>query len=607
MKKEKFKLVHFLRNIKFRERVLLIYIIGGIIPFVFVMLYINQRSQEIMLDQSSRTQKEEISLITSSIKESIHVAEDVASKIYNDAKVRKVVAKAATKNYRDTKDFEKDCAELDFINDYLTYYEGEILDIKIYVTNTTIGSGSHFSFMSETDIQKLRWYVPTSDRMGNPYWAYSQNEVKGMKVMQLTRMILDKNKKELGVLAIELATEKTTEKILKRTGNTLLVYKVNDILATNFWMNKNNRFVLKCLRDAEGGQDSKVVTYEVQDYLLTYERIYMGDSELYYTVATIWSFQDLMSDFTKTGMISIGVAAIGLIIAIGLMVMFSVMFGNRINLLRRQMHYVATGQYGRLEPIEGTDEVAEIYQELEQMAEDIKNLTTRVVEEQVQKEKLHTKQREVEFEMLASQINPHFLYNTLETIRMKAKIDHEPEIEELVKILAKIMRRNLRVGNQMVTLASEIELLENYLFIQNYRFGDRICSEVKIDPKVDTQTLVIPLIMQPFVENAYMHGLESKENGGLLQVYITQKQENIIIEIRDNGAGIDYHKLWDIRMALRKGEGMKKGHIGINNVNQRLKFLYGEKYGVTIQSNLEKGTCVTICFPKQGNFHAIDP
>lgn len=245
-------------------------------------------------------------------------------------------------------------------------------------------------------------------------------------------------------------------------------------------MDKNNLFVLKCLRDEEKEKNSKVVTYEVQDYLLTYERIYLN-SNMYYTVATIRSFQELLSDFTKTGMVSIGVVIIGMIIAIGLMAAFSVMFGGRINMLRRQMHFVATGQYGLLEPIGGMDEVAQIYQELEQMAKDIQDLTSKVVEEKVQKEKLRTSQKEAEFEMLANQINPHFLYDTLETIRMKAKIDNEPEIEELVKILAKIMRRNLKVGSQMVTLASGVELLENYLFIQNYRFGDRIKSEISVD------------------------------------------------------------------------------------------------------------------------------
>ncbi|RKI41497.1 hypothetical protein D7V86_09190 [bacterium D16-51] len=602
MKKNKFKLIYFFKNIRFRERMLLIYIIGGIIPFVFAMLYINHRSQEIMLDQSSKTQAEEISLITSSMKESIRVAEDVAAKIYNNEKVRDAVEKAAKKNYRETKDFEKDCADLGFISDYLDYYGGEISDIKIYVTNTTIGSGSYFKYLSETDIQKQRWYVPTSEEMGNPYWAYGKNDVSGKKVMQLTRMFLGgdgKEKQQFGVLAIELEAEKTTEKVISRKADTLLVYRVNDILATNFWMDKNNLFVLKCLRDAEDEKNSKVVSYEVQDYLLTYERIYLN-SNMYYTVATIRSFQELLSDFTKTGMVSIGVVIIGMIMAIGLMATFSVMFGGRINMLRRQMHYVAAGQYELLEPIEGTDEAAQIYQELEQMVEDIQSLTSKVVEEKVQKEKLHTRQKEAEFEMLASQINPHFLYNTLETIRMKAKIDNEPEIEELVKMLAKIMRRNLKVGSQMVTLASEIELLENYLFIQNYRFGDRIQSEISVDNTVDTKILVIPLIMQPFVENAYVHGLESKDEGGFLQVFITQEKETILIKIQDNGAGIDFYRLGEIKRALREGKAVEKGHIGIGNVNQRLRFLYGEEYGVSIESRLEEGTCVTICFPVEG-------
>ena len=190
------KLIRFFKNIRFRERMLLIYIIGGIVPFVFAMLYINHRSREIMLEQSSNTQAEEISLITSSIKESIRVAEDVTAKIYNNEKVREAVEKAAKKNYKETKDFEKDCAGLEFISDYLDYYEGEISDIKIYVTNTTIGSGSYFKYLSETDIQKQRWYVPASDMMGNPYWAYWRNDISGKKVMLLTRVFIDKDDKD---------------------------------------------------------------------------------------------------------------------------------------------------------------------------------------------------------------------------------------------------------------------------------------------------------------------------------------------------------------------------------------------------------------------------
>lgn len=599
MKREKFKLFHIVRNIKFRERMLLIYIIGGIIPFVFAMLYVNQRSQEIMLEQSKKTQSEEITLIASGMKECMNVAEDVAEQIYSNTKVINIASRVAKKDYKSTKDFDKDCSKLHFIDKYLEYYKGEISDIKIYVTNQTISTNQYFSYLSEEDKSKLRWYIPTCDRNGATYWAYGQDGTERKKVLQLTRMISDEEGNMLGVLAIQLQTAKTTEKIAGREKDSLLIYKVNDVLAASFQLDKNNRFILKCLRDAESLKDSQIVTYEVKDYLLTYERIYPDDSGTYYTIASIEDYQDLMSNFVKMGIISMGTAIIGLIVAVGLIVITSIMFGSRINTLRQQMHFVATGQFDKVEPMEGTDEAAQIYQELEQMMEDIKKLTTRVVEEKVQKEKLHTKQKEVEFKMLASQINPHFLYNTLETIRMKAKIDNEPEIEELVKMLAKIMRRNIQVGNQMVTLESEIELLENYLYIQNYRFGDRIHSEVIVDEGIDTQIMVIPLIIQPFVENAYVHGLESKESDGMLQVHVMQRKENIIIEIQDNGVGMSYYKLAKIRKSLHEGEISEKGHIGISNVNQRLRLMYGEEYGVSIYCEPDKGTRITVCFPKK--------
>lgn len=101
----------------------------------------------------------------------------------------------------------------------------------------------------------------------------------------------------------------------------------------------------------------------------------------------------------------------------------------------------------------GNDEIGEIYARLGTMMDDIQDLTESMVEEKVQKEKMHTRQKEVEFKMLASQINPHFLYNTLETIRMKARVNHQPEIEDLVKMLAKIMRRNIQVSHKLVSLA----------------------------------------------------------------------------------------------------------------------------------------------------------
>jgi two-component system sensor histidine kinase YesM len=223
-------------------------------------------------------------------------------------------------------------------------------------------------------------------------------------------------------------------------------------------------------------------------------------------------------------------------------------------------------------------------------------LTDHMVDEQVQKEKLHTKQKEVEFKMLASQINPHFLYNTLETIRMKAVVNHQPEIVELVKMLAKTMRYNIQVTDRLVTLKEELQMVEYYLKIQEYRFGDRITSNLTVEPVVDSRARILPLTIQPFVENAFVHGLEGKDKDGRLEIRVYMEGDDLCICIRDNGAGMDYYELGALRKTLRE-EQADQSHIGMRNVNQRIKLLYGEKYGVEVDSQKNLGTTVIIRIP----------
>ena len=220
-----------------------------------------------------------------------------------------------------------------------------------------------------------------------------------------------------------------------------------------------------------------------------------------------------------------------------------------------------------------------------------------VVAEQVQKEKLNARQKEVEFKMLASQINPHFLYNTLETIRMKAIVNKQSEIAELTLMLAKIMRRNIQVGEQLVTLESELKLVEYYLKIQFYRFGDRIQSEIIVDDNVDKDCLIMPLIIQPLVENAFVHGLESMDMEGKLTIQVSCDSD-MLITVEDNGSGISKDKLLEIMNSLNDFEKLDRTHIGISNVNQRIKLQYGENYGLTIASKEGEGTKITLKIPK---------
>lgn len=271
-------------------------------------------------------------------------------------------------------------------------------------------------------------------------------------------------------------------------------------------------------------------------------------------------------------------------------------YNRRLNTFKRQIHKAAAGDFTELEKLSGNDEINEIYEDLKIVINNNRQLISTIIEKQVHKEKINSRQKDAELKMLASQINPHFLYNTLETIRMKARCNGENEIEELVKMLAKIMRRNIQLGDNPVTLKSELELVEYYLRIQQYRFGERISFQINLSCNID-HLKIMPLIIQPIVENAFIHGLETKEGNGRIDIII-EKKDCLRIHILDNGVGMSKEKLAEIIASLSNFNQTDHTGLGITNVNQRIKLLYGDSYGIYIDSEENAGTTAIIELPE---------
>ena len=261
------------------------------------------------------------------------------------------------------------------------------------------------------------------------------------------------------------------------------------------------------------------------------------------------------------------------------------------------MHKASRGRFDIAERIGGQDEISDLYDDLGLMINSIEALITQVYEERVQKEMLYSRQKEMEFSMLASQINPHFLYNTLETIRMKARTNGQKDIEDIVKMLAKIMRHNLQIKDKQVTLKEELNLVESYLRIQKYRFEDRVTYSMDINCNVET-IYTIPLILQPIVENAMVHGIEMKKGIGHIAIRVDEINETICIQVIDNGIGFTAERLEEIREHINSSTEVKGSHIGLRNVNQRIKLLYGEDFGITIESEPLVRSIVQILIPK---------
>lgn len=206
---------------------------------------------------------------------------------------------------------------------------------------------------------------------------------------------------------------------------------------------------------------------------------------------------------------------------------------------------------------------------------------------------LGLKEREAQLEALQTQINPHFLYNILDTIRWKAIQCQSNEIANIALAIGQMYRIILNNGNSMISIMQEKELIENYLYLQKVRFKDRLEYQVKFGGNLE-RVIVPKLIIQPFVENAVVHGCKNCYTPVLVSVSVMLTDEGILhIQIKDDGVGIEPEKMKRIHSALQS-EKKDKSLFAVTNVNERLKILYGSKYSLEISGEKDQGTIVEI-------------
>jgi two-component system sensor histidine kinase YesM len=216
-----------------------------------------------------------------------------------------------------------------------------------------------------------------------------------------------------------------------------------------------------------------------------------------------------------------------------------------------------------------------------------------------------------EYRALQNQINPHFLYNTLEAIRSDAICEGSENIANITEALAMFFRYTISNINSMVTLEAEINNSENYFAIQNFRFGDKINLKINLDDE-DASILeyeIPKLTLQPIIENAIIHGLEHKVGRGTIEIDITTTEDRLILKVTDDGVGVDEKVLNSINKQMNEifgqvpqADSTHKGGIAMINVNNRIKLQFGEKYGLRMYSIKDLGTSVEVTLPKiKGN------
>jgi len=208
------------------------------------------------------------------------------------------------------------------------------------------------------------------------------------------------------------------------------------------------------------------------------------------------------------------------------------------------------------------------------------------------------RKREAELHALQAQINPHFIYNTLESIRFVAKSNGDELTAEMAFVLGKLLRYSINIKNKIVTVNDEIMHLKNYLLLQNYRFDNRFTMVINIEKDL-LEYKMIKLIFQPIVENSIYHGLEMKDEDGIIRLTGFRRQDMLVFDIEDNGCGMTEEQLEQLNERVNDFTtfDQTEGSIGLKNINERIKLQYGNSSGITVLSRLGHGTTVRILLP----------
>jgi two-component system sensor histidine kinase YesM len=244
---------------------------------------------------------------------------------------------------------------------------------------------------------------------------------------------------------------------------------------------------------------------------------------------------------------------------------------------------------------DNVDEITELGMSFNIMVGKIRGLLDEKIKEQENLKK-------AELKALQAQINPHFLYNTLDTIVWMAEAKKTDQVIEIVRVLSSFFRIALSKGRDWIPIRQEIEHVQSYLTIQKMRYRDILDYKIEVDEDILDST-ILKLTLQPLAENALYHGIKNKRGGGTITVRARRANQNqVLLEVQDDGVGFTPYKLNKIQSALKNETDeitIKEGGFGLENVNKRIELYYGQQYGLSVESQYQEGTRVTVTIPMQ--------
>ncbi len=480
-----------------------------------------------------------------------------------------------------------------------------ISKINIITLNESISEIDSFIHSSRFEYEGWFMEVKENTSLGLPYWEKYHEQRAYRKVDTLNPATTP----VFSLFCIINPVYKTSSSYLELEVNPKLIFSSLNVSpvgksgylsvidsAGNIISGKNtpllnslisNNDLNKLLRESKG---EYTYTFEGNDYYIKFQEI----SRLGVYVASIVSTAEIEELFDSSKRNYIVTILITFILLLILAYYLGYFMTKKIKKLSNAFISFQSGDFNTRIEVSGSDELDILSSDFNNMALNIQDLINKVYKAEIA-------QKKSELSALQSQIKPHFIFNTLESLKMTAELHDEEEISDGLTALGNLIRQNIHTGNHLISVESELENLEDYIKIQNLIRNNTIKVEFSIQDEI-RQAAILNLVLQPLVENCIIHGFRNSQEFLQISICGGLSDDSIIFTICDNGRGIENQQLQrlntNLENSLNENSNNSTGTgIGMMNVNRRIKLYFGNEYGMCIHSNYNEGTSITVKIP----------
>ena len=575
---------------------LIILVLSVLIPVIVTNIIIYYDISKSAKEQQNAFLRDTIQRVKVNITNRIDECIRVTDIFYMDNKLSILL----TNNYESSSDYYKVYSSdlEDYFGKYTKLYK-QIYEMNIYVTNPSIVNGGGY-FHIDDKIKNTAWYknaLLSSDNISfNLYMDKDINNTIEKRtvryfsiVRRLDNLIYGGVVKKLIKLDVDYNFMNGIISNESKDADIFIVDSDNSIIFSNNTEYSSFTHEVISFDTYKPKQDtimqSEVMTGAFKGYKviiaapknLVVDKI--RDSKKYFVILTL----------------------INLVIPSIIMLLISRSFNNRLKTLSKHMKIIKNDKFNLnlVQHVEGKDEIGQLIGEFNRMAIRMDELIKDVYEASIKQKNLEIAKKQAELNALQSQINPHFLFNTLETIRMRSLLKSEIETSDIIMNLSKMLRRTLNWNDDLVTISEEISFTEDFLKIQTYRFEDKLKYHIYVDDEVK-RCKIPKLSIMTLVENACIHGIENIARIGNVEVSVKDSGDKIKIIVKDDGIGIPKEKVDSLvsylnNTTFEKYDSSKS--IGIRNVYMRLKMFYEDQFAFSLKSKENKGTEIEIEIP----------